>query len=114
MRVANFVFAALFSFSVVVQYNDPDPMVWMAIYGAALGACLAWERRRLPRGVAWAIVAVASAWAIVSLLGTHLQVPFFQALSDWKMHAGGSEELRETLGLVLVAGWVSALALKPR
>jgi len=31
--------AALFAFAAAVQYNDPDPLRWMAIYGLAMLAC---------------------------------------------------------------------------
>lgn len=30
----------LFLLAVAVQWNDPDPVRWMAIYGAAFGVCL--------------------------------------------------------------------------
>jgi Transmembrane family 220, helix len=41
-RVINWVMAVLFLFAAVVQYNDPDPVRWMAMY---LAACDAWEMK---------------------------------------------------------------------
>ena len=35
VRAFNGLMCALFLLSVVVQWNDPDPLRWMAIYGAA-------------------------------------------------------------------------------
>ena len=112
LRISNLLFALLFAFSVVVQANDPDPLRWMAIYGAATAACVAWDRLALPRGVAALIGGLALAWALSVTLSLHLDAPVGQALTDWQMHAGGSDELREGLGLGLVAGWMGVLGLR--
>jgi hypothetical protein len=34
-RAANLLMLLMFLFSVVVQYNDPDPFLWMTIYALA-------------------------------------------------------------------------------
>lgn len=111
MRKANLFFGLLFTFSVVVQVNDPDPIGWMLLYGAAVGVCALWHRGVLPRALAWALAAGAAAWAMRVAVNTALQVPVGEALTDWQMHAGGSEELRESLGLTLVAFWSGLLGL---
>jgi len=40
MKVFNLIFCLLFVFSAALQYNDPDPYVWMPIY--IYGAVLCW------------------------------------------------------------------------
>ena len=40
MKVFNLIFCLLFVFSAALQYNDPDPYVWMPIY--LYGAVLCW------------------------------------------------------------------------
>jgi hypothetical protein len=40
MKVFNLVFCLLFIFSAALQYNDPDPYIWMPIY--LYGAILCW------------------------------------------------------------------------
>ena len=40
MKVFNLIFCLLFVFSAVLQYNDPDPYIWMPIY--LYGAVLCW------------------------------------------------------------------------
>ena len=40
MKVFNLLFCLLFIFSAALQYNDPDPYVWMPIY--LYGAVLCW------------------------------------------------------------------------
>ena len=40
MKVFNFMFCLLFVFSAALQYNDPDPYLWIPIY--MYGAILCW------------------------------------------------------------------------
>ena len=40
MKLFNIVFCLLFIFSAALQYNDPDPYIWMPIY--MYGAVLCW------------------------------------------------------------------------
>ena len=46
-----------------MQYNDPDPVQWMAIYGAAALACILALVRRLWRWYAVGVALVAAVWA---------------------------------------------------
>jgi hypothetical protein len=55
--------AALFLFAAAVQYNDPDPLRWMAVYGLAALACVLSLARRLPRVVPVLVGLGAVAWA---------------------------------------------------
>lgn len=34
-KILGFLFTGLFALSAVLQYNDPDPILWVVIYGAA-------------------------------------------------------------------------------
>ena len=40
MKIFNLLFCLLFIFSAALQYNDPDPYIWMPIY--LYGAVLCW------------------------------------------------------------------------
>ena len=40
MRIFNLIAAILFALSAILQYNDPDPYLWMPIY--LYGAILCW------------------------------------------------------------------------
>jgi hypothetical protein len=114
LRAANGLFALMYLFSAAVQYNDPDPLRWMAMYLAGAATCVAWELRKMPRVVPIAVGLVAFAWSAWTLANVHLTAPVGEALSDWHMHAGGSEELREGLGLAIVVAWMAVLAVKPQ
>ena len=110
-RTVNAVMAVLFFVSVALQYNDPDPVQWMAIYGAAglLAAWAAWGRR-MSVGAPLLVAAIAIAWA--AFIATHLHGHFAWHHLVESMHAGTPqiEESRESLGLGIVAAWMLVLA----
>jgi len=54
----------LLLYAVAVQYNDPDPIRWMVIYGVAAVLCgVAASGRRLPRATIIVPAVIAAAWA---------------------------------------------------
>jgi hypothetical protein len=84
------VFAAL-------QFNDPDPAVWMAVYFGMSGMCLWSAFGALPRLVP--VVAM-----IAALAGAYLLWPAeYQGLSGKMDARPGVELARESLGLVICA-----------
>lgn len=111
---ANVVMLLMFLMSVAVQYNDPDPYVWMPVYGAAAVACVLELRHKLT----WrfpTIVAVGTLiWA--ATIAPHVlgQVPFLSMFSAWEMKNAGIEESREMYGLLIVCGWMLVLAIANR
>lgn len=40
MIVFNYIFAGLFTIFALLQINDPDPYVWIPIYGVAALICI--------------------------------------------------------------------------
>jgi hypothetical protein len=109
LRIMMWLMLLLFLFAVVVQYNDPDPVSWMAIYGAAAVACILWLRRRMPRWLPAVTGIVALIWAVIwsrSVLG---QVAFRDLFREAGMATLEIEEGRELLGLLLVAIWMLVL-----
>jgi len=98
-RLASAAFAALFAWSALVQWNDPDPIRWVLLYGAASAFC-GWLtlNRRPAAPLRWGLVGAATAWALTLLPGVIASAAFT-----------GTEEERELAGLVLVA--FAALAL---
>lgn len=40
MKLLNAFFAVIFTISAIIQYNDPDPLVWISIYGYGAIVCL--------------------------------------------------------------------------
>jgi transmembrane protein TMEM220 len=108
-RVADVLFLLMFAMSVAVQVNDPDPFVWMAIYGVAAIACLLSLLNRLPRWLPMIIATGAILWSLSILPRVLGKVPFGDMFAAWEMKDIGVEESREMYGLLLVAAWMLVL-----
>ena len=111
MRLAlNGLMILVFVASAWVQYNDPDPIPWMLMYTAAAFLCVGWTRGWLSRWwfVGAAVASLLAALVVVSAAPVGVDV--WSAVGDWQMNASGSEIIRETGGLLLVATWMAVLA----
>lgn len=97
------VMAVGFAMCVGLQVNDPDPLLWMAMYAGAAVATAILPARRLFAAGAVVVGLIAAGWG--AYLGD--QVFHELALSDlWlKMsEKGGAVEVgREAVGLVIIA-----------
>ena len=108
IRYLNYFFVLLFLFSAAVQYNDPEPIRWMAIYLAATGLSVLFALQKLSWKFAALLAGIAVLWALTIIpdLTAH---GFRNMFSDVSMMQQGTEEAREFLGLLLVAGWMLVL-----
>lgn len=106
---------ALFLIGFVVQYNDPDPVRWMAIYGAAFGVCLVVALGRpLPLAAPILVGLTALAWSLATIIpgpGLNLYSRMFDA---WEMKSVAVEEAREGSGLLIVAVWMLVIVMRRR
>jgi len=109
MRVAAGVFAGIFALGAIVQWNDPDPFLWIVGYGVAAGLSLAACLGR-PSRVASAIAAIVFALWFASLAPSLRGAPQ-EAFSSFEMQASSHEEPREAVGLALLSGWNLALSI---
>jgi Transmembrane family 220, helix len=108
--VANGAMALLFAASAAVQYNDPDPVQWIAIYGAAAAVCVAALRQPVRAAFPAAIAIVALVWAL-SLAPVVIGM---SAADIFQLHSGAGEEGREMYGLLIVTTWMTVLAFTAR
>lgn len=96
-RVACVLMFPLLLASVLVQYNDPDGIVWMIIYGYAV-------IHTIPP-----LFGVYTAWAIPGMLG---YLGGFVALMPTFEHPYLKSELTREGGGLLIAGiWMTCLAI---
>src|SRR5262245_45026809 len=113
MRVLQWIMAAAFALSVAVQYNDPDPLVWMAIYGAAMIVAI-WAARR-PGSYPWwvpaAVGVVALVWATRLMPQVMGRVRIPELFASWEMKNARVEVAREDGGLLIVAAWMAITTL---
>jgi hypothetical protein len=111
----NGLLALGFAAAAVVQWNDPDPAGWMAVYGGAALCCLLHGRARWAWIAAAALGALALAWAAALFLAIEGPVAPGDVIRPMmKMTGGATEEAREAIGLALVASWMVALVLFQR
>ena len=92
-----------------VQWNDPDPIRWMLMYGSAALACALHLYGVLPWMLAAAVGLVALAWAAIWAPGVIVNAPIGQLFTTYRMMSPEIEETREMLGLLIVAAWMAAL-----
>ncbi len=107
MRWASMAMAGVFALAVVVQWNDPDPVMWMLLYGSASAVSLAagagsyFPRPTLALAVMYSAGAI---WTFPAVLSSSLS-----AYTSFKMRSTGDEVARECVGLILCAAWMFVL-----
>lgn len=107
MRVASSIACLLFTVAMTLQYNDPDPFVWMLIYGfIAILSGLAIGKLYFPR-ITFALMLVYLL-AVLSLAPNLLSTTF-AALSSIHMQNLQDELVREAWGLLICLIWATVL-----
>lgn len=108
---ANAVVLLAFVFSVIVQFNDPDPIPWATIYAAAAVVCAFELRRRVHPLAPTGIAVGALVWAVTIAPRVLGKVRFSAMFAEFEMADSGIEESREMYGLALIAIWMIAVAI---
>lgn len=106
MRIANGVFAVLLILFAVVQYNDPDGLFWLIVYGVgAVWCALAALRPGALSGILFGLFGLTFAAAVAGL------VYFWPTTDRWWMQEvwWETETAREGMGMmILIVGLVLA------
>ena len=94
----------LFGFA-VVQFNDPDPLIWVGLYGAAASITLI------------AVKGLEGEPSVLDLLIYNDAALLYLIGSVWMWPGDGSywlesEEKRESIGLLLTSAWMAFLLLE--
>ncbi len=97
----------------MVQANDPDAVSWGSIYALAAAVTFFAAWRMPPRWVSALLAAVAAAWAL-TLAPDAFEASFDELFRTWKMMSPDLEVGREFLGLLILCGWMSTLAVRAR
>lgn len=109
MRALRLLMVVLFAVSAALQYDDPDPIPWMAIY--AVAAVLTAVGPRLPAGraVARLVAVTALVWAVLIAPGAR-GADWAEVFGATTMKTQAVEVARETLGLLIVCVWLVVLS----
>ena len=108
VRIVALLFALLFTSAAIVQYNDPDPIIWILFYGIAAVCCLLFFANRFPPilGLILGILYLGGAvWVWPAK---------FEGLGLGSGDIENIERGREALGLIIVAGVMFFLAWQSR
>ncbi|MBD1392573.1 transmembrane 220 family protein [Mucilaginibacter glaciei] len=108
MKVFNLIFCALFVFFAALQYNDPDPYVWMPIYLYSAFLCYqASQKQFYPKAYflglliygAYAIYLLFDKTGVIDWARDHHAESMVQTM---KAEKPWIEESREFFGLVIL------------
>ena len=94
--------ALLFFLSAGLQYNDPDPSLWVLVYCSAGGAALVPSGSRWSRAARGFVGGGALVWAL-TLLPEARGIGLAQMTESMQAYDGRVEIAREAGGLLLVA-----------
>jgi transmembrane protein TMEM220 len=100
------VMAALFAVYVALQYNDPDPIRWMLIYGAAMVISVLLPMKRQASLAGYAVGALALIWAAILVYGIWGKVSLSDVVEKMSEKGGAVEEEREAGGLLIEGVWL--------
>lgn len=107
MTASNAAMTALFVEMALVQYNDPDPLLWINAYGGAAVCCILFLMGYRPV-VLPGVVAVGCGLGMGYLLLRALgPVGVLDRTGEEMM--GLTEVFRETLGLLICTSWTAFL-----
>lgn len=115
-RILDAVMTALFALSVAVQYNDPDPLPWMAIYGAACAISVVSAVRGVPSLVPSMVIGSAAlAWGVLWIAtGQSAPSDVLHMFDAWEMRSMPVEEAREAGGLMIIMVSMTINVLRAR
>lgn len=114
MTYAKYFFALLFGFGAVVQFNDPDALLWILIYVAASAACISSALRPSVRWPAIVVGLVALIWGLSYVPAVVGSTPFGDMFGAWEMQNEGIEKSREMYGLLIISAWLFFMAYRDR
>ncbi len=109
-----YVMAALLATCVVLQYNDPDPARWMAIYAAGALISAALPGRRAAAMPAALLGLAALAWSAYLVHRTWGAIGLGDLTGRMSEKGGAVEEGREAGGLALMGAWLCIAAVLRR
>ena len=104
----SYVMAALFVLCAVLQYNDPDPVRWMAIYGAGAAISVLMPRRKPVAGLGMVVGLACAVWAIWLVHATWGLIALSDLTGKMSEKGGAVEVGREAGGLAIQAVWLIA------
>jgi hypothetical protein len=105
---------AIFILCAIVQYNDPDALLWMVIYGLSALVCFLFLFGRLNWGYS-ALMALGTFGAVLYLAPQVIgKISFTEIFGSMYMENLTVEKAREMGGLIIIAVWMTILTIRLR
>lgn len=105
LGAANGFMLVLFASWAMFQYNDPDGLLWIVVYGLAVTGIVLFEYDRAPARPLWVLSGIMVLWGIY--WGVQFAGQPALLMPDAPMFV---EEGREMVGSWIVAAWMALLA----
>lgn len=115
LQIIHLILAGLFFVAAVLQYNDPDPLVWGIYYLLATAGAGLYAARRPKPAMAWIVIGASLIFLLQCLDGVlaNLQHPDGMALGSMSAARPEIEETREFGGAASVLAWAILALLVP-
>lgn len=122
MKILSAAMAMLFIAWAAFQYNDPDPFLWILVYGLAALASILFLVNRLPFALPLGFAVIGFIWAMVLLSQAEYmelsaaielcneEMASMPSICSWIPQKIMSEKWREMGGLVFISSWMAILA----
>jgi len=110
MKIFNIFFCFVFVVFAALQYNDPDPYVWVPIYLYAAVLCWLAFRNKFYPGAYWLGIIVYAAYAVYKIFDRNglldwIEVHHAENIAEtMKAEKPWIEESREFFGLLILIG----------
>ena len=112
IRSIDVILLAFFMYAAVVQYNDPDPALWIIAYGSAALGCALYLIGRFPTRLGILVSGACLLGALYLLMQDIAPGGFWDPTG--REMVGIREPGREMVGLFIVAGWTGLLTWRAR
>jgi len=106
-KAVSWLMAGLLFLCVALQYNDPDPIRWMVMYGAGAIASVLLPRKRVAAAVAAVVGLVALVWAAMLIYEVWGVVALSDLANKMSEKGGAVEVEREAGGLLIEGVWLA-------
>jgi hypothetical protein len=108
---SQWLFFGLFLIGAAVQFNDPDPWRWAAVYALAATSCVLHGLGRPVWRLPALLLAVAVVWSALLLPEVLGQTTWGEMTEAWTMrhdlpNSDNTEMGREMGGLILIFAWM--------
>ncbi|MCH6256564.1 transmembrane 220 family protein [Puniceicoccaceae bacterium K14] len=117
LRVINIAALVAFLLSVFVQFNDPDPLLWIIVYSMASLSCILFSLKKPTRLISTVTCASSTLWIVylfIELARSPIPIEWDSVFMQTSMKTISVELAREIGGLLIVAVWMLVLALKAK